>query len=275
MRALTVEPGSQGSARVEDVRDPEPGAGELLVQGLAIGVCGTDKEIVRGEYGWAPAGRDRLVLGHESLGRVLEAPDESGFSAGDLVAGVVRRPDPVPCGACAHGEWDMCRNGRYTERGIKELDGYGSERWAVPSRVRRPRRPDHLGLAGVLTEPTSVVAKAWEQVERVGAARLVRPGDGAGHRRRPDRAARRDDRGAARAGRARARPGHRRPQAGAGRVARRDVPPRARRRGPRRAAPRRGDRGHRRGRPGLRRDRRHRPLRDRLPHRRLPRGPVG
>ena len=88
-------------------------------------MCGTDKEIAAGEYGWAPPGRDRLVLGHESLGRVREAPAGSGFAAGDLVVGVVRRPDPVPCGACAHGQWDMCRNGRYTERGIKERDGYG------------------------------------------------------------------------------------------------------------------------------------------------------
>ncbi|NYD40521.1 alcohol dehydrogenase catalytic domain-containing protein [Nocardioides panaciterrulae] len=168
MRALTVQPGSKGSARVEDVPDPQAGAGELLVQGLALGVCGTDKEIVRGEYGWSPSGRDRLVLGHESLGRVLQAPEGSGFSAGDLVAGVVRRPDPEPCGACAHGEWDMCRNGRYTERGIKEIDGFGSEQWTVPTEYA-VRVAEHLGLAGVLTEPTSVVAKAWEQVERVGS----------------------------------------------------------------------------------------------------------
>ena len=69
------------------------------------------------------------MLGHESFGRVRQAPGGSGFAAGDLVVGVVRRPDPVPCGACAHGEFDMCRNGRYVERGIKEVDGYASEQW--------------------------------------------------------------------------------------------------------------------------------------------------
>src|SRR6478735_6803461 len=67
MRALRVQPGRSGSLRVEDVPDPAPGSGELLVRGLAVGVCGTDKEIVRGDYGWAPPGQDRLVLGHESL----------------------------------------------------------------------------------------------------------------------------------------------------------------------------------------------------------------
>ena len=111
--------------------DPEPGPGDLLVDGLALGVCGTDREIIGGEYGWAPPGSERLILGHESLGRVREAPDGSGFAAGDLVVGVVRRPDPEPCPACARGEFDFCRNGRYTERGIKEIHGYGSQQWTV------------------------------------------------------------------------------------------------------------------------------------------------
>ena len=167
MRAFTVEPRRPGSARLEDLPDPEPAAGELLVRGVAVGVCGTDKEILGGDYGWAPPGSDRLVLGHESLGRVERAPADSGFEVGDLVAGVVRRPDPEPCGACAHGEWDMCRNGRYTERGIKELHGFCSELWTVPADFAVKVEP-HLGLTGVLTEPASVVAKAWEQVDRVG-----------------------------------------------------------------------------------------------------------
>jgi threonine dehydrogenase-like Zn-dependent dehydrogenase len=174
MRALTVIPGTRDTARIQDLPDPEPANGDLLVRGLAVGVCGTDKEIVRAEYGWAPPGRERLILGHESLGRVEQAPAGSDFAAGDLVAGVVRRPDPEPCGACAHGEWDMCRNGRYTERGIKELDGYASEMWTVPAQYA-VKVAAHLGLSGVLTEPTSVVAKAWEQVDRIGQRAWFEP----------------------------------------------------------------------------------------------------
>ena len=168
MRALTVIPGQGGSLEVTNVPDPEPGEGELLVDGLAVGVCGTDKEIIASGYGWAPPGRDRLVLGHESLGRVRQAPARSDFAAGDLVVGVVRRPDPVPCGACAHAEFDMCRNGRYTERGIKELDGFASESWLVESDYA-VRLDPRLSDVGVLMEPTSIVAKAWQQVEKIGA----------------------------------------------------------------------------------------------------------
>ena len=54
-----------------------------------------------------------------------------GFKCGDFVVGIIRRPDPLPCAACAVGEWDMCRNGRYTERGIKQRNGYGSEYFRV------------------------------------------------------------------------------------------------------------------------------------------------
>ncbi len=174
MQAITVQPGRTDSLRVEDVADVAPKSNELLVDGLAIGVCGTDKEIVGGAYGWAPPGHDRLVLGHESLGRVAAAPAGSDFSAGDLVVGVVRRPDPVPCEACAHGEFDMCRNGRYTERGIKERDGYGSQRWTVETDYAVTLEP-HLSDVGMLLEPTTVVAKAWEQVRRVGERSYFHP----------------------------------------------------------------------------------------------------
>jgi glucose 1-dehydrogenase len=85
MRALAVVPLQAGSAAVVEVDEPEPGNGELLVDGIALGVCGTDREIAAGEYGWAPPGQERLILGHESLGRVKTAPPDSGFAVGDLV----------------------------------------------------------------------------------------------------------------------------------------------------------------------------------------------
>jgi threonine dehydrogenase-like Zn-dependent dehydrogenase len=174
VRALTTLPGKANSLELSEVDEPEPAPGELLVDGLAVGVCGTDKEIVSGGYGWAPPGQQRLTIGHESLGRVARAPEGSGFSAGDLVVGVVRRPDPEPCGACGHGEFDMCRNGKYTERGIKELSGYASQRWCLPAEYAVRLDPG-LTEVGVLLEPTSIVAKAWEQVLRVGTRAWFQP----------------------------------------------------------------------------------------------------
>jgi len=168
MRAITVAPGEAGSVGLEERPDPEPAAGELLVQAVALGVCGTDLEIVEGAYGWAPEGEARLVLGHESLGRVRRAPPGSGFAPGELVVGVVRRPDPVPCPACAGGEWDMCLNGLYTERGIKQRHGYGSELWTLDPRFA-VRVDAALGPLGVLLEPASIVAKGWEHIGLIGA----------------------------------------------------------------------------------------------------------
>lgn len=163
-----MRPGQAGSAAVTDIDEPPETDGSMLVETLAVGVCGTDREICDGAYGSAPAGDDRLVIGHESLGRVLQAPDGAGFAVGDLVVGIVRRPDPVPCPSCAIGEWDMCRNGRYTERGIKDRHGYGSERYRIDPQFAVPVDAA-LGDLGVLVEPASVVAKAWDHIQRIGA----------------------------------------------------------------------------------------------------------
>ncbi|MDA8047392.1 MAG: glucose 1-dehydrogenase [Actinomycetota bacterium] len=167
MRAVTVVPLQKDSVDLTELREPPESDGPVLVQTRAVGVCGTDLEIISGEYGWAPPGEDRLAIGHESLGQVLEAPDGAGVAPGDLVVAIVRRPDPVPCPNCAIGEWDMCRNGRYTEWGIKEHHGYARERYRIT--------PDFLvkvdaalGNLGVLLEPTTVVAKAWDHIERIG-----------------------------------------------------------------------------------------------------------
>ncbi len=168
MKALTVIPLKSGSAELSEIDEPPNADGPILVETIAVGICGTDIEILSGAYGWAPQGHERLVLGHESLGRVLEAPVDSGFKVGDLVVGIVRRPDPVPCANCAVLEWDFCRNGQYTERGIKAHDGYLSERYRITSDFLVKIDPS-LGLTGVLLEPTSVVAKAWEEVDKIGS----------------------------------------------------------------------------------------------------------
>jgi 2-desacetyl-2-hydroxyethyl bacteriochlorophyllide A dehydrogenase len=167
VRAVTIAPRRPGSLRLDDIAGPAPGKADLLVKTLAVGICGTDRDLIDGHYGEAPPGEERLVLGHESLGRVVAAPEAGEFSKGDLLVGIVRHPDPVPCVNCAVGEWDMCRNGRYTERGIKQAHGFASDLW-VSKQHHLVKIEASLGLAGVLLEPASVLAKAWEHIERIG-----------------------------------------------------------------------------------------------------------
>src|SRR6188768_372455 len=174
MKAIIVEPKKPGTAKLMEIAEPHINEGSVLVEAIAVGVCGTDVEIVEGKYGWAPSGHQHLVLGHESLGRVIDPGPTSGLKKGDLVVGIVRRPDPVPCPNCAVGEWDMCRNGQYTERGIKEIHGFMSERWRIEPEYAMKVAPS-LGILGVLLEPTTVVVKAWETVLAVGQRAFWQP----------------------------------------------------------------------------------------------------
>ncbi len=174
MRALTVRPGLADSLAVIEMDEPSPEEGEVLVDAVSVGLCGTDAEIVSAQYGEAPPGSPVLVLGHENLGRVAQAPPGSGLSTGDLVVGFVRRPDPEPCAACAAGAWDRCRNGRYVEHGIKGLHGFAREQWrAAPDAL--VRLDPALGDVGVLLEPTTIVAKGWEQIDRIGSRAYWQP----------------------------------------------------------------------------------------------------
>ncbi len=68
MRAITVIPGDPGSAELTEVPDPDPEPGELLVETLRLGVCGTDREIVESDHGEAPS-------------RPCSAPTAAGWSA--------------------------------------------------------------------------------------------------------------------------------------------------------------------------------------------------
>jgi threonine dehydrogenase-like Zn-dependent dehydrogenase len=173
MRALTVTPLVAGSARLDDIPepahpDPARSAMEWHVETLFVGVCGTDAEIIAGHYGEPPPGSIRLVIGHEAVCRVVDTPSGATVAAGDLVVPIVRRPDPVPCRSCAAGEWDMCQNGRYTEHGIRGADGFLRDRFWLDGAFA-VHVPTDLGARAVLVEPASVVAKAWEQIERIGS----------------------------------------------------------------------------------------------------------
>jgi len=172
MRAVVVTPKEPSSGRLTEVPDPQLREGDVLVRVHQVALDGTDAEILAGEYGEAPPGDDYLIIGHESLGRVEGMTQGAeDLAPGEWVVAMVRRPDPAPCRNCAAGEWDMCLNGQYTERGIKGRHGFLAEYYAETPNflVKVPRE---LATFAVLLEPLSIVEKAVEQMKRI-QSRLV------------------------------------------------------------------------------------------------------
>lgn len=164
MLALLTTPGEAHTTAVGEVPEPRPSGDEVLLRTLEVGVCGTDREISEGLFGVAPAGAEKMVLGHELLG-VVER-DGHGFARGDLVAATVRR-SCERCDACAEGSPDACHTGDYAERGITKLDGFASE-LAAESAAHLVAVPRSLGRLGVLAEPASVCARALRHARVVG-----------------------------------------------------------------------------------------------------------
>ena len=156
MLGLVTTPGRAETTEVVEVADPSPRAGELLLRTLEVGVCGTDREISEGTFGVAPAGSERLLLGHEFLGVVEEGGH--GFERGDIVAATVRR-SCGHCEACGEGSPDACYSGDYSERGITRLDGFASD-LATEAAEHLVPVPRSLGRLGVLAEPSSICARA-------------------------------------------------------------------------------------------------------------------
>ena len=163
---MMVVPGQKETAGIGEVPDPGMQDGALLVRGTAVGICGTDRETAEGTYDTPPSGEARLVIGRESLGEVLEAPRDQASRPAIWSSGSCRGPIRCPAPACAAGEWDMCRTDSFGERGVVRLHGYGSEHWRVEPDFAVPILP-RLGDLGVLREPTSVLAKAWDQVDQI------------------------------------------------------------------------------------------------------------
>ena len=129
MKAIAVTPETH---RVDIVDHPEPalrGPKDVTVRILDVGVCGTDREICCLRVRYAARGSDMLVIGHESLGEVVEVGRAvTRVRSGDLVVPMVRRPCPHEiCVACRSERQDFCYTGDFRERGIKEAHGFMTE----------------------------------------------------------------------------------------------------------------------------------------------------
>jgi threonine dehydrogenase-like Zn-dependent dehydrogenase len=172
MRAVGVVPGKR---EVRLLDHPHPGIGranEIKVRSLEVGICGTDREICTFVYGSPPDGFEHLVLGHESLGQVIEVGDNvSRFKPGDLVVPSVRRPCAhAHCLACQQDRQDFCFTGDFTERGIKMTHGFMTE-FYVDEDKYFTFAPPSLRDVAVLVEPLTVAEKgltqAWQVQKRL------------------------------------------------------------------------------------------------------------
>ena len=85
MRAVTVVPLKANTVDLTELPEPPVEDGPILVKTRAVGVCGTDIEIIAGDYGWAPPGEERLALvlseypiDDEALRRAIEETRRTG-----------------------------------------------------------------------------------------------------------------------------------------------------------------------------------------------------
>ena len=168
MRAVVVVPGTREVRLLEHETPQITAANEMKIRSLEVGVCGTDREICTFVYGSPPLGFDYLVLGHESLGEVIEVgAGVSRFQPGDLVVPSVRRPCPhAHCLPCREDKQDFCFTGDFSERGIKMTHGFMTEFYVDEEKYLTWVPPELRGVA-VLVEPLTVAEKGLEQVWKV------------------------------------------------------------------------------------------------------------
>lgn len=165
MRAVGVVPGRREVQLLDHVTPHLTEDHHVRVKSLEVGICGTDKEICTFVYGSPPPGFEYLVLGHESLGEVVEVgADVTSLKVGDLVVPSVRRPCPhAHCQSCREDLQDFCATGDFTERGIKMTHGFMTEYYVDEEKYLHPV-PAGLRDVAVLAEPLTIVEKAMQQV---------------------------------------------------------------------------------------------------------------
>ncbi|HXP88379.1 MAG TPA: glucose 1-dehydrogenase [Bryobacteraceae bacterium] len=168
MKAVAVFPAER---RIGVVDHPEPRLTtptQVKLRMLDVGICGTDKEIAAFDYGTPPADSPYLIIGHESLGEVVETGAQvTRVKRGDLAVPTVRRPCGLPeCVACSAGRQDFCYTGRFTERGINQRHGFMSEFVVEEERYINPV-PLALRDVAVLVEPLTIAEKGVTQLWQV------------------------------------------------------------------------------------------------------------
>ncbi|MEP7055056.1 MAG: alcohol dehydrogenase catalytic domain-containing protein [Actinomycetota bacterium] len=177
MRAFVVT--GPFRSQVEDVPEPIPAAGQVVVDIERVGVCGTDVELYTGEMAYLTQGHAAYPLrpGHEWSGTVSAVgegvdPDWVGRrTTGDTMLGCGQ------CRRCHGGRQNVCAD-RY-EVGIRGgFAGALAERMAVPVSSLHPL-PDNVDeAAGALVEPGGNSLRAVRAAQLEAGDRLLILGPG-------------------------------------------------------------------------------------------------
>lgn len=139
----------------DDVPEPVPATGEVVLEVAAVGICGSEVEAVASR---SPRRTPPLVMGHEFCGVVAAVgAGVDGVREGDRVVA----SSLVPCGRCRD-----CRAGRTNlcaRRAIFGMNRPGAfaERVAVPARVLLPLPERVSPLQGALVEPLGNAVHVW------------------------------------------------------------------------------------------------------------------
>ena len=172
MKSIGVRQGSNQPELIERQK-PEISPNCVLVRTVALGICGTDRDILASGKPRTPPGESYLILGHEAVGQVQAIGEGvTEFRQGDFVAPSVRRPnsdEPLPY------RLDLAAWDEFTERGIYFQHGFSAEYW-----LESPKHLHHVPIGlesfAMLTEPFSIGEKAFNEAIQIQMARIGEDG---------------------------------------------------------------------------------------------------
>ena len=163
MKALYFD----GELEVRNVEPPRPGPEEALIEVILAGICGTDREILKGYSQF------RGIPGHEFVGRVVECSNEKWL--GKRVVGEIN----VACGECEFCLWGLGRHcPRRSVMGILNRDGAFAEYLVLPVVNLHEVPPEVPDEAAVFVEPLAAAAEILEQMPVPHIRRAAVLGDG-------------------------------------------------------------------------------------------------
>jgi L-iditol 2-dehydrogenase len=143
-----------GRLEVEDEADPRPGAGEVVVEAIATGVCGSDIHLFTGDH---PYAKYPLVQGHEVVGRVAAVGEGADPALEDEIVVVEPTLECGSCPECLRGAYNRCE--RLEVIGVQRIGSLAGRFLTRATKAHRvPASADPAGWA--LVEPVAVACHA-------------------------------------------------------------------------------------------------------------------